>query len=60
MPKPDPQTTDFKVGHKDSRVWIGACALGLARHALNKYPQPQDIKDAEIVFAALDAAQCHE
>lgn len=48
--------TDKIIGHKDSRVWIGACALAEERHALNRYPQPQDIKDAEIVFSALDGA----
>lgn len=50
----NPQTTDFKIGHIDSRVWIGACALAVDRHAENKYPQPKDIRDAELVFGALD------
>lgn len=42
------------IGHKDSRVWIGACALAEKRHPRAKFPQPQDIKDSETVIYAID------
>ncbi len=35
-------------------VWFAACALAEHRHPNNKYPQPNDKEDAEIVLTAID------